>query len=128
MLVLTRKSKQQIRVGQDVVITILRVKGQSVRVGIEAPSDVRVVRAELPLFEETSSLEIAPGKSVTTGKTTTSFTNDRGSESSHVNKPALRHGLSERLAARQHRDRGSLDACEFGEERLAGEVSLCLRS
>lgn len=48
MLVLTRKDGQQIRIGQDVTITILRIQGRSVRVGIEAPREVSVVRAELP--------------------------------------------------------------------------------
>ena len=48
MLVLTRKAQQTIRVGENITITILRVKGQSVRVGIEAPRDIHVVRGELP--------------------------------------------------------------------------------
>ena len=48
MLVLTRKVREQIKIGNDIVITVLRVKGQSVRIGIEAPRGVRVLRAELP--------------------------------------------------------------------------------
>ena len=48
MLVLTRKLQQQIKIGEHVTVTILRVKGQTVRVGIEAPRDVRVIRGELP--------------------------------------------------------------------------------
>jgi len=48
MLVLTRKLQQQIKIGDQVTVTILRVKGQTVRVGIEAPRDVRVIRGELP--------------------------------------------------------------------------------
>lgn len=47
MLVLTRKAKQQIQVGPDITITILQVKGQNVRVGIEAPRDVCVLRTEV---------------------------------------------------------------------------------
>jgi len=47
MLVLTRKIKQQIQIGEDVVITILQVRGQTVRVGIEAPRQTRVVRGEI---------------------------------------------------------------------------------
>lgn len=47
MLVLTRKTQQQIQIGENIVITILHVKGQAVRVGIEAPRDVRVIRAEI---------------------------------------------------------------------------------
>lgn len=48
MLVLTRKRQEQIRIGDNVTITVLRIKGQAVRIGIEAPRDVRVVRGELP--------------------------------------------------------------------------------
>ncbi len=48
MLVLTRKLNEQIQIGNDITITIVRVKGNTVRVGIEAPRDVRVIRAELP--------------------------------------------------------------------------------
>jgi carbon storage regulator CsrA len=52
MLVLTRKVREQIRIGDNIVITILRVQGQAVRVGIDAPRSVRVVRAELPVLPE----------------------------------------------------------------------------
>ncbi len=47
MLVLTRKTQQQIQIGDKITITIVRVTGQSVRVGIQAPEEVRVVRGEL---------------------------------------------------------------------------------
>jgi carbon storage regulator len=47
MLVLTRKTQQQIKIGDNITITIVRVTGQSVRVGIEAPESVKVVRGEL---------------------------------------------------------------------------------
>ena len=49
MLVLTRKTTEKIQIGENVTITILRVKGQAVRVGIDAPRDVRIVRTELPV-------------------------------------------------------------------------------
>jgi carbon storage regulator len=48
MLVLTRKLQQQIKIGEQITVTILRVKGNTVRVGIQAPREVRVVRGELP--------------------------------------------------------------------------------
>ncbi len=47
MLVLTRKIQEQIQIGDSITITILRMKGQAVRVGIDAPEDVRIVRGEL---------------------------------------------------------------------------------
>ena len=48
MLVLTRKSQEKIQIGDNITITILRVKGQTVRVGIEAPRSTKVIRGELP--------------------------------------------------------------------------------
>jgi len=50
MLVLTRKAQQRIQIGDNITISIIKVKGNSVRVGIEAPMEVRIVRAELPSF------------------------------------------------------------------------------
>lgn len=47
MLVLTRKLHETIRIGPDITVTIVRVKGSTVRLGIEAPESVRVVRGEL---------------------------------------------------------------------------------
>jgi carbon storage regulator CsrA len=51
MLVLTRKTQEQIQIGNNIKITILQVKGQAVRLGIEAPRDVRVLRSELQTME-----------------------------------------------------------------------------
>lgn len=47
MLVLTRKTQERIVIGEDIVLTIVRVQGQSVRIGIEAPRDVHIRRGEL---------------------------------------------------------------------------------
>lgn len=47
MLVLTRKQSERIKIGPDVYITVVRVQGERVRIGIEAPSDLRIVRTEL---------------------------------------------------------------------------------
>ena len=52
MLVLSRKQQQDIVIGDDIKITVLKVKGNTVRLGIEAPKDVRVVRGELPREED----------------------------------------------------------------------------
>ena len=48
MLVLSRKPQQQIQIGDDVTITILKIKGNSVSIGIEAPREIHIVRGELP--------------------------------------------------------------------------------
>ncbi len=44
MLVITRKTGQSIRIGDDIVVSIERVDGGDVRVGISAPKDVAIVR------------------------------------------------------------------------------------
>jgi len=48
MLVLSRKVGEKIRIGENIVLTIVRMQGDKVRVGIEAPPDVIVLRDELP--------------------------------------------------------------------------------
>ncbi|MCC5833028.1 MAG: carbon storage regulator [Chlamydiales bacterium] len=47
MLVLTRKAEQKIRIGNNIVITVLKVQGDQVSIGIEAPKDLQIVREEL---------------------------------------------------------------------------------
>ena len=47
MLVLSRKESERIRLGDSIVITIVRVAGDKVRLGIEAPPNVLVLRDEL---------------------------------------------------------------------------------
>lgn len=47
MLVLTRKKDEAIKVGADVVIRVLRIKGRAVGLGITAPAGVRVLREEI---------------------------------------------------------------------------------
>jgi len=47
MLVLSRKPGERILVGEDVTVTIVRVGPNSVRLGIEAPRSVGIVREEL---------------------------------------------------------------------------------
>jgi carbon storage regulator len=47
MLVLSRKETQRIRLGDSIVVTVVRVSGDKVRLGIEAPADMLVLRDEL---------------------------------------------------------------------------------
>ena len=51
MLVLSRKQSQRIRLGDSIVITVVRVAGDKVRLGIEAPRDMLVLRDELESHE-----------------------------------------------------------------------------
>ncbi len=47
MLVLTRKPSEQILIGKDITVTIVRIDGNKVRIGIEAPGNVTITRREL---------------------------------------------------------------------------------
>ncbi len=47
MLVLTRKCSEMIQIGEDIVIKIIKTGRTTVKIGIEAPKNVRVVRGEI---------------------------------------------------------------------------------
>lgn len=47
MLVLTRKSMQHIQIGDDIVVTVVEVRGNKVRLGIDAPKEIPIRRSEL---------------------------------------------------------------------------------
>ena len=51
MLVLSRKEGEQLVIGDNIVVTINRISGNRVAIGIEAPRDVRIVRGELERHE-----------------------------------------------------------------------------
>jgi len=59
MLVLSRKESERIRLGDNIVLTVVRVSGDKVRLGIEAPSDLLVLREELEPHEEEKLKEVA---------------------------------------------------------------------
>jgi carbon storage regulator len=61
MLVLTRKTNQSIKIGDDIEITVLSVSGDKVRIGIEAPRDISVFRREV-LDSEDERGEDAPSE------------------------------------------------------------------
>ncbi|TFC84641.1 carbon storage regulator CsrA [Cryobacterium sp. TmT2-59] len=47
MLVLTRKQGEKILIGDDIVITVLDVRGDSIRIGVDAPRGVKIQRDEV---------------------------------------------------------------------------------
>ncbi len=55
MLVLTRKPKESLIIGDDIEVMVLSVVGEKVRIGIQAPREIPVYRKEI-------YLEIAQGK------------------------------------------------------------------
>jgi carbon storage regulator len=59
MLVLSRKESERIRLGDSIVVTVVRVSGDKVRLGIEAPPDVLVLRDELKPHAQPAGAEPA---------------------------------------------------------------------
>ncbi len=47
MLVLTRKVGETIRIGNDITVQVLAIRGGQVRIGLSAPADVRIFREEI---------------------------------------------------------------------------------
>jgi carbon storage regulator len=64
MLVLTRKVGETIRIANNIVVTVLEVEGYRVRLGLAAPADVPIRRAELPLrcamLKQDESIPVVP--------------------------------------------------------------------
>jgi carbon storage regulator len=52
MLVLSRKCGETVQIGRDITVTLLRIRGQALKIGIDAPSAVRILRGELFLRSE----------------------------------------------------------------------------
>ena len=62
MLILTRRVGETLMVGDDVTVTVLGVKGNQVRIGVNAPKDVAVHREEIyDRIREESEAEEAEG-------------------------------------------------------------------
>ena len=57
MLVLSRKINETIKIGDDIEIRILEVNGDTVRIGIEAPKSIDILRGELVLSISESNTE-----------------------------------------------------------------------
>jgi carbon storage regulator len=70
MLVLGRKQGESIRIDEGIVVTIVGIQGNRVRLGINAPENVRVVRSELEVRSPESADSSAgrPVKAQTVGR------------------------------------------------------------
>jgi len=60
MLVLTRKAKQVVKIGDDIEVEVLILKGGSVRLGFRAPPNIRITRGELDRFGNTEETPTRP--------------------------------------------------------------------
>lgn len=67
MLVLTRKLMERLYIGDEICVTVVRLEGGQVRLGIDAPRHIAVVRGELarrPAALDPTPQEPAPGAAV----------------------------------------------------------------
>jgi carbon storage regulator CsrA len=66
MLVLSRKQNEKIRIGSNVVIKIVSLTENQVKIGIEAPSDVKILREEI--YENVKQHTIEASKKIALGE------------------------------------------------------------
>lgn len=59
MLVLNRKVDESIDIGSDITITVLRINSKQIRIGVEAPKEITVLRRELNSTEPKTSFNNA---------------------------------------------------------------------
>ena len=59
MLVLSRKAGERILIGDKIAITVVRLSHNNVRLGIEAPDNLSIVREELTQLETTAGVDVA---------------------------------------------------------------------
>lgn len=65
MLVLSRRVGEKVLIGGDIQVTILAIKGNQVRVGIEAPMSLTILRDELQPFAKPANTSCAERQLVT---------------------------------------------------------------
>jgi carbon storage regulator len=78
VLVLTRRANQSIMIGDDVVVTVLEVRGDQVRLGIKAPRSIDVHREEIFVQLQQGYREPAPLSSETPSSETVEKVTDLG--------------------------------------------------
>ncbi len=64
MLILTRKSGEGLFIGDDIRITILEIRGKQIRLGIEAPTSVIVLREEIYRRIQQENLQAAGARDI----------------------------------------------------------------
>jgi carbon storage regulator len=93
MLVLTRKLMEKLFIGDDICVTVVRLEGGQVRLGIDAPREVTVVRAELVPERATAR----PGSTAAAGR---SSTPPMHAHNDLKTQPAVAHGIDSRRRGR----------------------------
>jgi len=65
MLILSRRESECIHLGDDIVLTIVRVSGEKVRIGIEAPPHIKILRNELEVSKSVQPDVASDGSAAT---------------------------------------------------------------
>lgn len=90
MLILTRKPDETLMIGDNITVTVLGIKGNQVRIGVNAPKDVTVNRKEIHQRIK-DNVPYVPKKKVATAKP---FSKSKGVV---VNQPRVKHGTPENI-------------------------------
>jgi carbon storage regulator len=69
MLVLSRKLGESIHIGDKIKITVMRIQGSRIRLAIDAPAEIRILRGELDQWSELNLPDVKPPPvSIITGR------------------------------------------------------------
>ncbi|MBO3130041.1 carbon storage regulator CsrA [Dermatophilus congolensis] len=93
MLVLSRRPQQSLLIGHDVVVTVLEVNGDTVRIGIKAPSDVDIHREEIyrDLQKANAAAEAKPGSAAELARRIHAGSKKKSEESSAAGEQTASH-------------------------------------
>jgi carbon storage regulator len=101
MLVLTRKLMEKLFIGDDICVTVVRLEGGQVRLGIDAPRSVSVVRAELVPERSVPHLkDAAAGAAVAGAGVSRAPSPSPMHPEFRIPPPALAHGIDSRRRGR----------------------------
>ncbi len=123
MLVLTRKLNEKIKIGDDVTITIIKLRNNQIRIGIEAPRDVRVLRGELEdSLASDSSIMVSGGENSASNSKTPNATKQKTVRTPLSNRvrPFLAEASSDVLESSEHPRRSDvIDGLVSADEMIA---------
>ena len=84
MLILSRRESESVHLGDDIILTIVRVSGEKVRIGIQAPPHIKVLRNELEVEAPEVRKPDANAKPVSPPVTSSPVTSPRPARSTPI--------------------------------------------